>query len=198
MRTSSKCATPMQCSAVQLRSSFHFHRYLPGFKFPTNVVANPSLADTVKDATLLIFVLPHQVCACARGFSWASTLWSSHTLCLASTTPLPPPPQPVLASPLPSDPAQHGSRSPSHLSHQGMRAHTAAAPPPPPSPPPAHIFHDASRALTMTTRVSFLSLTTFVVPSASSALSSWAPTWPRRYVIATPWVPTVQPGGQAN
>lgn len=42
-------------------------KYLPGCKFPHNVVANPSLGDAVKGATLLIFVLPHQVrCACPR------------------------------------------------------------------------------------------------------------------------------------
>ena len=36
-------------------------RYLPGVPLPENVVANPSLADTVSGASLLVFVLPHQV-----------------------------------------------------------------------------------------------------------------------------------------
>lgn len=35
-------------------------KYLPGIKLPTNVVAVPDLATACKDATLLIFVLPHQ------------------------------------------------------------------------------------------------------------------------------------------
>lgn len=35
-------------------------KYLPGFKIPSNVVAEPDLAKACKDATLLIFVLPHE------------------------------------------------------------------------------------------------------------------------------------------
>ena len=35
-------------------------KYLPGIKIPENVVAMPDLAEACKDATLLIFVLPHQ------------------------------------------------------------------------------------------------------------------------------------------
>ncbi|KAK1145092.1 glycerol-3-phosphate dehydrogenase [Aspergillus melleus] len=35
-------------------------KYLPGITLPGNVVANPDLPATVKDATLLIFNLPHQ------------------------------------------------------------------------------------------------------------------------------------------
>ena len=35
-------------------------KYLPGRKLPENVVANPSLTDSVKDATILVFVQPHQ------------------------------------------------------------------------------------------------------------------------------------------
>uniref|UniRef100_E1XUQ4 Glycerol-3-phosphate dehydrogenase [NAD(+)] n=1 Tax=Wallemia ichthyophaga TaxID=245174 RepID=E1XUQ4_WALIC len=35
-------------------------KYLPGAKFPENVIANPDLIDTVEDATLLIIVIPHQ------------------------------------------------------------------------------------------------------------------------------------------
>ena len=35
-------------------------KYLPGIKLPENVVAVPDLAEACKDATLLIFVLPHQ------------------------------------------------------------------------------------------------------------------------------------------
>jgi glycerol-3-phosphate dehydrogenase (NAD+) len=35
-------------------------KYLPGVKYGENVVANPSLEDTVKDADLIIFCTPHQ------------------------------------------------------------------------------------------------------------------------------------------
>lgn len=37
-------------------------KYLPGVKLPENLVAEGDLALAVKDATILIFVLPHQVC----------------------------------------------------------------------------------------------------------------------------------------
>jgi glycerol-3-phosphate dehydrogenase (NAD+) len=46
-------------------------KYLPGITLPTNVVANPSVQDAVKDASILIFNLPHQfignVCKQIRG-----------------------------------------------------------------------------------------------------------------------------------
>ncbi|KAJ1549421.1 Glycerol-3-phosphate dehydrogenase, partial [Cladochytrium tenue] len=46
-------------------------KYLPGVKLPTNVVAHSSLLAAVQDATLLVFVLPHQfvkgVCDDLRG-----------------------------------------------------------------------------------------------------------------------------------
>lgn len=35
-------------------------KYLPDVAIPTNIVANPSVEDAVKDATVLIFNLPHQ------------------------------------------------------------------------------------------------------------------------------------------
>ena len=35
-------------------------KYLPGVALPSNVVANPSLRDAVKDSTILVFNLPHQ------------------------------------------------------------------------------------------------------------------------------------------
>ena len=41
----------------------HFHenvKYLPGIALPHNVIANPSITDSVKDSTILIFNLPHQ------------------------------------------------------------------------------------------------------------------------------------------
>ena len=41
----------------------HFHenvKYLPNIALPHNIVANPSLQDSVKEATILVFNLPHQ------------------------------------------------------------------------------------------------------------------------------------------
>ena len=35
-------------------------KYLPGVTLPENVVAVPDLPEVAKDATILIFVLPHQ------------------------------------------------------------------------------------------------------------------------------------------
>ncbi|KAL4889950.1 NAD-dependent glycerol-3-phosphate dehydrogenase N-terminus-domain-containing protein [Aspergillus ambiguus] len=35
-------------------------KYLPGITLPTNLHANPSVVDTVKDSTILVFNLPHQ------------------------------------------------------------------------------------------------------------------------------------------
>ncbi len=36
-------------------------KYLPGFKIPENVKAVPDLLEAIKDATILVFVVPHQV-----------------------------------------------------------------------------------------------------------------------------------------
>ncbi|KAL9012002.1 MAG: hypothetical protein Q9173_003201 [Seirophora scorigena] len=41
----------------------HFHenvKYLPGIALPSNLVANPSLRESVHDSTILVFNLPHQ------------------------------------------------------------------------------------------------------------------------------------------
>lgn len=41
----------------------HFHenvKYLPNIALPENIIANPSLKDSVKDSTILVFNLPHQ------------------------------------------------------------------------------------------------------------------------------------------
>lgn len=52
----------------------HFHenvKYLPQIPLPHNIIANPSLVDSVKDSTILIFNLPHQfiggICGQLRG-----------------------------------------------------------------------------------------------------------------------------------
>lgn len=46
-------------------------KYLPDITLPTNIVANPSIVDAVRDSTILIFNLPHQfigkVCEQIRG-----------------------------------------------------------------------------------------------------------------------------------
>lgn len=44
-----------------INSSRHENvKYLPGIKLPENIIAVADLAEACKDATLLIFVLPHQ------------------------------------------------------------------------------------------------------------------------------------------
>lgn len=46
----------------QVINEFHENmKYLPGIPLPDNVVAVPDLAKACRNATLLIFVLPHQV-----------------------------------------------------------------------------------------------------------------------------------------
>ena len=38
-------------------------KYLPGVELPDNIIANPSLENSVKDSTILVFNLPHQFIA---------------------------------------------------------------------------------------------------------------------------------------
>jgi glycerol-3-phosphate dehydrogenase (NAD+) len=46
---------------TKLINEFHENvKYLPNIALPPNVIANPSLTDAVKDATILVFNLPHQ------------------------------------------------------------------------------------------------------------------------------------------
>ncbi|KAI5866999.1 glycerol-3-phosphate dehydrogenase [NAD+] [Durotheca rogersii] len=46
-------------------------KYLPNIKLPTNIIANPSLEDAVRDSSILIFNLPHQfihrICSQLKG-----------------------------------------------------------------------------------------------------------------------------------
>lgn len=46
-------------------------KYLPNIKLPTNLVANPDLVDSVKDADIIVFNIPHQflprICATLKG-----------------------------------------------------------------------------------------------------------------------------------
>lgn len=37
-------------------------KYLPGLKLPSNIRAVSDVCEAAKDATVLVFVVPHQVC----------------------------------------------------------------------------------------------------------------------------------------
>ena len=52
-------------------------KYLPGVSIPDNVVANPDLVDAVTGASLLVFVLPHQVSGHAGTVSQVAVLAST-------------------------------------------------------------------------------------------------------------------------
>lgn len=51
--------TPQELTKV-INSVHENIKYLPNIPLPHNIIANPDLVDTVKDATILIFNLPHQ------------------------------------------------------------------------------------------------------------------------------------------
>ena len=56
---SALCTKPQKLT--QLINGLHENvKYLPGIELPKNIVANPDIADAVKDATILVFNLPHQ------------------------------------------------------------------------------------------------------------------------------------------
>ena len=64
------CTKPQKLT--QLINGLHENvKYLPGIDLPRNVVANPDLPDAAKDASILIFNLPHQfiakICDTLRG-----------------------------------------------------------------------------------------------------------------------------------
>lgn len=53
------CTKPQKLT--QLINGLHENvKYLPGIPLPKNIVANPDIADAAKDATILVFNLPHQ------------------------------------------------------------------------------------------------------------------------------------------
>ncbi|RFU33744.1 hypothetical protein B7463_g2624, partial [Scytalidium lignicola] len=60
----SKYYDPSSPGPQKLTSIINKHhenvKYLPNIALPTNIVANPSIEDAVKDSTILIFNLPHQ------------------------------------------------------------------------------------------------------------------------------------------
>lgn len=53
------CRTPQKLT--QIINGLHENvKYLPNIPLPKNLVANPNIGDAVKDATILVFNLPHQ------------------------------------------------------------------------------------------------------------------------------------------
>ena len=57
--SSELCSKPQKLT--KLINAFHENvKYLPNIKLPWNLHANPSLVDSVKDSTILVFNLPHQ------------------------------------------------------------------------------------------------------------------------------------------
>lgn len=59
---SSLCSKPQKLT--EFINGLHENvKYLPGISIPENIVANPDIADAVKDATILVFNLPHQFIA---------------------------------------------------------------------------------------------------------------------------------------
>lgn len=57
--SSELCQKPQKLSELINRLKENV-KYLPGVTLPPNVIANPSLEDSVKNSTILVFVLPHQ------------------------------------------------------------------------------------------------------------------------------------------
>lgn len=52
-------STPQKLSEVI--NTYHENvKYLPGIQLPSNLIANPSVQDAVKDSSILVFNLPHQ------------------------------------------------------------------------------------------------------------------------------------------
>jgi glycerol-3-phosphate dehydrogenase (NAD+) len=56
-------------------------KYLPGIKLPPNVVAVPNVVDAARDATLLVFVIPHQVRTRARAQSHLMAISTRRNAC---------------------------------------------------------------------------------------------------------------------
>lgn len=67
---SSLCKSPQKLTHL-INTLGENVKYLPGVPLPRNIRANPSLEDSVKDSTVLIFNLPHQfikkICEGLRG-----------------------------------------------------------------------------------------------------------------------------------
>jgi glycerol-3-phosphate dehydrogenase (NAD+) len=55
----SKADTPRKLTEV-INHCHENVKYLPGIQLPSNIVANPSLQDSVKGSSILVFNLPHQ------------------------------------------------------------------------------------------------------------------------------------------
>lgn len=56
---SSLCTKPQKLTHI-INTLHENVKYLPDIQLPHNIIANPSLEETVKDASVLIFNLPHQ------------------------------------------------------------------------------------------------------------------------------------------
>jgi glycerol-3-phosphate dehydrogenase (NAD+) len=57
--SSELCKGPQKLSHV-INTVHENIKYLPNITLPSNVIANPDLPSSVKDSTILVFVLPHQ------------------------------------------------------------------------------------------------------------------------------------------
>ncbi|KAI5814826.1 NAD-dependent glycerol-3-phosphate dehydrogenase N-terminus-domain-containing protein [Pyronema omphalodes] len=66
----SKHSTPQKLTTL-INSLNENVKYLPSIALPTNVIATPSLPDAVRDATILVFNVPHQfihsICSQLKG-----------------------------------------------------------------------------------------------------------------------------------
>lgn len=58
-RGSSLCSKPQKLTHI-INTIHENVKYLPGIQLPPNIIANASLPETVKDASILVFNLPHQ------------------------------------------------------------------------------------------------------------------------------------------
>lgn len=167
-------------------------KYLPGVSIPDNVVANPDLVDAVTGASLLVFVLPHQVSTWAWRVAVMCTdggdiWWCVMTGCcewrLTAAVPLV---ATVLEEHPASDQAGAAPRGTRHLAHQGTTGLVC----PPPMCASCSLLRLARcaplalpcRASISTTRGWCWCLTSSARALASTWQCSWAPTWPKRCV----------------
>lgn len=58
-RASSLCHKPQKLTHI-INTIHENVKYLPGIQLPPNIIANASLEETAKDASILVFNLPHQ------------------------------------------------------------------------------------------------------------------------------------------
>lgn len=138
-------------------------KYLPDVKLPGNVVAIPDLAEAVKGATIIVFVLPHQVRRAAGRETGIAAL-TRHGPGLQFLHRL----LPTIKANL-----HPRARAISLIKVRVAQHHPRAAQTP-------SLTLALVRASTLTTRGSSLSATLSATASASRPPSSWAPTWRAR------------------